>query len=401
MPARLHLRVTAAAQNRLRQGHPWLFNESILEQSRPATTGELAIIYDRNDRFLALGLFDAESPLRVRVLVRDKPARIDRAWWTEQLRASVERRTILANSETTGYRVVHGESDGWPGLVVDRYAGTYVVKLYTSAWLSWWGDLLPVFQEVLQPERIVLRLSRNIQAVAAERYKMADGETVLGNASEVPVVFQECGVRFQADVVRGQKTGFFLDQRENRQEVGQLAAGRTVLNAFSFSGGFSLAAARGGAISATDLDISEHALASARANWQLNQEIPAVQSCRHETIAANAFEWLERAQARSFGVVVLDPPSLAKREVERERAVGAYQSLAAHGLRLLERNGVLVAASCSAHVSAPEFFQAVTRAATMSGRPFTILQTREHPVDHPANFTEARYLKCLYLRLND
>ena len=199
-------------------------------------------------------------------------------------------------------------------------------------------------------------------------------------------------------MVSGQKTGFFLDQRDNRRRVEALSAGRDVLNAFSFSGGFSLYAGRGGAKSVTDLDISAHALASARRNFALNQSLPAVAQCRHETVQGDAFAWLENAGEKSFGLIVLDPPSLAKREVEREGAVQAYGKLVSSGIRLLQREGVLVAASCSAHVSLEEFFDEVRRAARESGRRFEELETTGHPQDHPATFREAGYLKCIYLK---
>jgi 23S rRNA (cytosine1962-C5)-methyltransferase len=137
----LRLRVTAAAESVVRAGHPWLFADSVREQSRAGQMGELAVIYDRRDRFLAIGLFDPDSPLRVRVLHSGKPVTIDGAWWRERLRAAVERRAGLFDEETTGYRYIHGESDGWPGLVLDRYDATLVLKLYTAAWL-------PRFKEV-------------------------------------------------------------------------------------------------------------------------------------------------------------------------------------------------------------------------------------------------------------
>jgi 23S rRNA (cytosine1962-C5)-methyltransferase len=170
------------------------------------------------------------------------------------------------------------------------------------------------------------------------------------------------------------------------------------LNAFSFSGGFSVYAARGGAKSVTDLDISAHALAAAQRNFALNQSVPGVVSCRYETIQADAFAWLEGNSARRFDLVVLDPPSLAKREVERPGALEAYERLAGYGIGHLRRGGVLVAASCSAHVRTSEFFEALRQAATRSGRRFEELATTGHPPDHPATFAEAHYLKCVYLR---
>jgi 23S rRNA (cytosine1962-C5)-methyltransferase len=177
-----------------------------------------------------------------------------------------------------------------------------------------------------------------------------------------------------------------------------LSKDRDVLNAFSFSGGFSLYAARGEARSVTDLDLSAHALEAARRNFKLNEDFPQVVNCRHELIQADAFAWLARNLSRKFDLVILDPPSLAKREAERAGAIRAYHKLARSVIAHLRPDGILVAASCSAHVSAEEFFGAVQEAAQKSGRQFAELQTTGHPPDHPATFPEAQYLKCVYLR---
>ena len=143
----LRLRITPTAEWKLRAGHPWLYSESVRNQNRPGKTGELAVIYDSHDNFLALGLFDPDSPLRVRILHKGKPQPIDRDWWRSHLQDAIQRRTDLFDEQTTGYRCVNGESDGWPGLVVDRYDTTFVLKLYTAARLPWLLDLLPLFCE--------------------------------------------------------------------------------------------------------------------------------------------------------------------------------------------------------------------------------------------------------------
>ena len=399
---RLRLRITAAAESAVRSGHPWVFSDSILDSNHAGQTGELAVIYDRKDRFLAMGLFDPGSPIRVRILHAGKPQTIDRAWWQARLEQALARRRDLFDAQTTGYRLIHGESDGWPGLVLDRYDTTLVLKLYTAAWLPRLDDMLALLKENAPGERVVLRLSRNIQSVAEKQFQQCDGKVIFSQRAEpefgAPIIFQESGLRFEADVLRGQKTGFFLDQRENRREVETLARGRRMLNAFSFSGGFSVYAARGGATAVTDLDISAHALAAAQRNFALNKNFPGVAACHHDTAQGDAFEWLA-ANAAKFDLVVLDPPSLAKRAVEREGALRAYERLATLGLERLAREGILVAGSCSAHVPAKEFFEVVRRAAAKSGRTFTELKTLRHPPDHPANFKEAEYLKVIYLKL--
>jgi 23S rRNA (cytosine1962-C5)-methyltransferase len=394
---RLRLRVTAAAESRLRSGHPWLFADSVLEQNREGRVGELAVIYDRKDRFLAVGLFDPCSPIRVRVLHAGKPQNIDSDWWRERLERALERRRGLFDEQTDGFRLIHGESDGWPALVLDRYGSTLVLKLYSAIWLSRLPDLSSCLCEKLQPQRLVLRLSRNLLEAAEKESSVNDGQVLHGTPLKGAVQFLESGLRFEADVLRGQKTGFFLDQRENRREVEKLSAGRRVLNAFSFSGAFSVYAASGGASATTDLDISTHALAAKR-NFALNRASEAIAGCTHELIQADAFKWLAQNSQSKFDIVILDPPSLAKRESERAGAIRAYTRLASAGIKHLAPGGILLACSCSAHVNRTEFFGAVRQVATKSNRRFEQFQTTDHPPDHPAAFQEAKYLKAIYLR---
>jgi 23S rRNA (cytosine1962-C5)-methyltransferase len=282
-------------------------------------------------------------------------------------------------------------------LVLDRYDTALVLKIYTAAWLPRLAEILELFKGKIPCDGIVLRLSRNIQTLAEKQFQRCDGQVLFGSTPEGPIIFSENGVRFEADVLRGQKTGFFLDQRDNRAEVEKLARGKKVLNAFSFSGGFSVYAARGGAQSVTDLDISAHALESAKRNFALNQNFPGVSACCHEVVQADTFAWLP-ACAEKFDLIVLDPPSLAKRAAEREGAIRAYEKLNSLGIEKLARGGILVAGSCSAHVSAVEFFDAVRRAAAGSGRKFSELKMLQHPPDHPAGFKEAEYLKVIYLK---
>ncbi len=392
----LRLRVTAAAETIVRGGHPWVFANSVRQQNRDGETGELAILFDRKDRFLAVGLFDPDSPIRVRILHAGKARALDPAWWRQRAADALARREGLFDSQTTGYRCINGESDGWPGLVLDRYDNTLVLKIYSAAWLPRLEEIAAL---LATRDRLVLRLSRNVQRAAAERFDLRDGQVLRGAPVAGPVVFLETGLRFEADVARGQKTGFFLDQRENRREVAPLSAGRSVLNVFSYTGGFSLYAAAGGAGSVCSLDMSEHALAGARRNFALNGDRPAIARCRHETIQADAFDWLRQTSKNRFDLIVLDPPSLAKREAERGEAVEAYGRLIRGALPLLNKNGILLASSCSAHVPAAEFFGLAREAARQSGRPFEEMRTTRHAPDHPASFAEADYLKCIYLRL--
>ncbi|MEY4690066.1 MAG: hypothetical protein RIT19_391 [Verrucomicrobiota bacterium] len=393
---RLRLRLTPAAEYAVRTGHPWVYAERIREKNREGNSGEIAVVYDRNDRFLALGLYDPDSPIRFRVLHSGKPVMVDEAWWRARLAASLTRREGVATDQTDGLRWINGESDGWPAMVVDQYAGTLVLKLYSAVWLPRVADLTRWLQESLRPERIVLRLSRNA-ALGFEQAGYHDGQNLWGDDTAPSVVFLEDGIRFWSDVVKGQKTGFFLDQRDNRRRIGQCSSGLDVLNAFSFSGGFSLHAARGGARSVTDLDISPHALEAARRNFALNAADPRIAAIRHESVQADAFAWLERS-TEQFDIVICDPPSLAKRETERAGAIEAYHRLAVNSIARVRPGGLLLAASCSAHVTPEEFYAAVTEAAHRSGRRFVEEGYTGHAPDHPATFDEARYLKAAYLR---
>ena len=390
----LRLRVTSTAEWKVRSGHPWVFADSIKSQNRGGEVGELAIVYDKWDNFLAVGLFDPYSPLRVRVLHAGKPQTIDDAWWRERFVNALTLRHGLFDDATTGYRCIHGENDGWPALVLDRFGDTAVLKLYSAVWFGRVEQIVTLIREHAKVQRLVVRLSRNIQR-DAKAGTVSDGAVLFGAPVESPVLFRENGLVFEADVLKGQKTGFFLDQRENRMKVGELAKGRSVLNTFSFSGGFSVHAARGGAASVTDVDISAHALAAAERNFSHNSA--ATENCRHELVKADAFDWLKHARAK-YGVVVLDPPSLAKKESDRKNALEAYARLASLGIERVQPGGVLVAASCSAHIAGEEFFAIVRTAARKSGRSFSELAITGHAADHPAKFAEAVYLKCIFLQ---
>ncbi len=388
----LRLRVTALAETVVRKGHPWIFAGSVREENRPGGAGELAVIYDRNDKFLAVGLYDPDSPIRVRILHAGKPTPINAAWWKTRLEQVLELREGIFDNQTTGYRCINGENDGWPGLVLDRYDTTLVIKIYSAIWFPRLTEILELINERIPNERIILRLSRNIQEAAAGKF--SDGQTLRGTPPTGPVIFLENGLKFEADVLQGQKTGFFLDQRENRKQVESLSSGRKVLNIFSFSGGFSVYAARGGAAEVASLDISEHALESAKRNFALNPKL----RCPHELIQANAFDWLQKKVEKKYDLIILDPPSLAKRESEREEALRAYGKLIGGALERLQSGGVLVAASCSAHVSADEFFEMALATAKQSGRKCEEIMRTGHAPDHPATYKEGQYLKAIYLQ---
>ncbi|MCE2960574.1 MAG: class I SAM-dependent rRNA methyltransferase [Akkermansiaceae bacterium] len=390
--SRLRLSLYPRAESAIRSNHPWIYAESIKMQNREGETGELAVIYDKRDRFMAVGMYEAESPIRLRILHVGKPMTIDRDWWLEKARACLAKREgSIIQPGTDGARMIQGESEGFPGLVADRYADTLVVKIYATSWLARWEEIEAVLREVFAPKFLVLRMSRNVIAYT-QKYAIAEG--FCGEPGEEIVVFSENGLRFESAVLKGQKTGFFLDQRNNRARVETLAKGRDVLNVFSFSGGFSLYAARGGASSVTDLDISAYALDSAARNFSLNSNNYQISKVKRHAVQADAFKWMDETR-ENYDLIITDPPTLAKRESERAGAIRAYQHMNAAAISRLRLGGVLVAASCSAHVSSDDFFRTIQETAQASGRTWRELWRSGHAADHPAAFREAEYLKAV------
>ena len=392
-PKRLALRVSKAAEKQLRGGHPWLFDQAIQQQKQDGRAGDLAVVFDQKKKFLAVGLYDPASPIRVKILQHNTPAKIDQAWFTAKLREAAERRAALPEQETTGYRLVYGEADGLPSLIIDRYADTLVIKLYSAGWLPHFGTLLTAIDDVCPAERWILRLSRNLQSAGA--FGLTDGMVLRGTVPDAPIEFIENGLTFAADVVHGHKTGFFFDHRDNRQRVGRLAKGKRVLDVFAYSGGFSAYAAAGGAKEVTSLDISEPALRDAAANVARNApDVP------HYSVAGDAFSELAKlaGQGVVFDLVIVDPPAFAKSQKEVGRAVSSYARLTHLALTLVAPGGILVMASCSSRVKPDQFFTAVFAAAEEVERPLWEHFRTGHAIDHPVvdRFPEGEYLKCLY-----
>jgi len=394
------VRLTHSAERIVRMEHPWLYAESIRSASREGEAGDLAVIFDHDRKLLALGLWDPDSPIRIRVLHRGKPRPIDRTFFAERLRDALAIRAPLEAEGTTGFRVVNGESDFLPGLVLDRYASTLVLKLYTAAWLPHLTEVRAAIDAVLAPERLVLRLARAIARACEERAGLADGAILAGPALDAPVVFRENGLRFRCDPVHGQKTGFFLDQRENRARVGELARGKRVLNAFSYTGGFSLYAARGGAREVVSLDSSGAALDEARENFALNADVPEIARASHACVCDDAFSALARFgnESRRFELVVIDPPAFAKARSEVGAALSAYAKLAELACSVLAPGGELVMASCSARIDADALAGAIRTGSSRAGRKLEEWRRTAHALDHPVRFPEGAYLKCLWLR---
>ncbi len=399
-PRRLAVRVTRDALRRIREPHPWVYDRSITSVKGDGRPGDLAVVFDDRNRFAAIGLYDPASPIRVRILHQGAPAPIDEGFWRSVVAQAVERRARLASStHTTGYRVVSGENDGLPGLVVDRYADVLVVKAYTAAWRPHLDAVLDPLVELLAPRSVVLRLARTAARSASGGWR--DGVVLRGERVDGPVEFLEHDLRFEADVVHGQKTGHFLDQRENRLEVRSRSAGRRVLDVFSSSGGFSVNAAAGGASLVHSVDLNPHSIDAARRHMQLNRDRRAVAECRHETSTGDAMEVMRSlADARRrFDMVIVDPPAFATRKSQVDGALRAYGRLTELALALLEPGGTLVQASCSARVTAADLSTVVTEAASAAGMRLTNRRRTGHAEDHPVSFPEGEYLTALFARV--
>ncbi|PSR11461.1 MAG: class I SAM-dependent rRNA methyltransferase [Bacteroidetes bacterium] len=394
---RLAIRLKPAAERMTRKEHPWVFEASITKQNKEGKAGDLVVIFDQQkNKFLALGLYDPHSPIRVKLLQYKTPATIDGVWLSAKIQAAYARRVPLLATDTNSYRLLYGENDGLPGLVADVYADVLVVKIYSLIWWPYLHELFPLLLATSGCTTLVLRLSRNVQQDKTQLHGLYDGQVVAGTLEQPEVIFREHGIRFVANVIAGHKTGFFLDHRHNRKRVGELAQGQDVLDVFSYAGGFSVHALVGGARSVVSLDISSQALDMARKNARLNLAEPAL-----NTLAQDAFVGLEELyqQGERFGLVIVDPPSFAKQASEREGALRSYTRLARLAIPLVAPGGVLLLASCSSRISADEFFQQAHDALVASGRPFQELERTFHDVDHPIGFPEGAYLKSIYFRL--
>ena len=397
----ISVRVKGAAERAVRQGHPWVFEDAILRQSHLGNAGDLAVIYDREkNNFLAVGLYDPLSPIRIKVLQTLQPMRIDRAFFSEKLKTAQAKRGPLISEGTTGYRLVYGESDGFPALIIDRYGDTLVMKLYTSAWLPHLEALIGALEDAIVFDNLVLRLSRALQSDrlnVAKLYGLEDGQQLVGADADEPVAFVENGLLFQADVRKGHKTGFFFDQRDNRQMVRELAKGRRVLDVFSYTGGFSVYALAGGARAITALDVSEPALETLKVNVENN----GFNAGLIDEMAGDAFTSLTQLiQARrKFNMVIVDPPAFANSRASMRNAVMAYRRLVEMALRLLADDGLLVMASCSSRIKADMFFELVERSAAVAGFKLEVIDKTGHALDHPVGFPEAAYLKALFARV--
>ena len=392
-PQRLAVKLKPAAERMVKKGHPWIFADSISKQNAQGQAGDLAIIYDnKKNKFLACGLYDPSSPIRIKVLQFHQQAQIDASFWREKIRTASALRQPLVTTDTNGYRFVYGENDGLPGLVADVYASVLVLKLYSAIWLPYLTEIIPALSEYSDCQTIVLRLSRALMQ-NEDKGDLRDGQILMGKLDNDEVIFRECGLSFSANVIAGHKTGYFLDQRHNRKKIGAAAVGKKVLDVFAYAGGFSIHALAGGAAEVTSIDISAKALELARRNADRNPHRGI-----HHTKAVDAFAELEAlAKSRSvFDIVVIDPPSFAKQASEVERARKQYLRLAQLGANIVCDDGLLFLASCSSRVSADDFFALCAAGIGAANKNFALREKTFHDLDHPITFAEGAYLKAGY-----
>ena len=392
--ARLPLRKDLARH--LRAGHPWVFRRAVEAAPRALEAGAVVDVVE-DDRFVARGYYDPHSAISVRILTRDAAEAIDAAFWRRRVRRAAALREALVVG-TTGYRLVHGESDGLPGVVADRYAGHAVLKLHSAGLTPHRARIVDALREEV-PGLAGIYGRDEIPRDEEDDGVAPKGRVLWGAEPPERIEIDEHGMRLLVDVRRGQKTGLFLDQRENRRLVRDLARGRAEgLNLFGYTGGFSVAAALGGLRHVVTVDQDADALKLARENFRANGLDPA----DHAFAAGDAFEWLRRyrAEGRTFDLVVCDPPAFAKSQKAVEGALAGYAALNRAALQVLAPGGLLVTASCSARVSADQFQDAVKEGAAKARLEVLLVEERHQPPDHPVSpqFREGRYLKCLVYR---
>lgn len=370
----------------LRAGHPWVYRDAVEEACGQA--GDVITLVDRQGSFVARGLLEA-GPIAVRVLtVVDEP--IGRAFFARRIRKAFELRAFLDFGDTTAYRLIHGEGDRIPGFVLDRYNEYAVLRCDGDASTR----RAPEFIDALVPEldrigvsNLVLKTGRGREALAS---------VVHGDAPPDRLEVRERGMRLHASLLKGQKTGLFLDHRESRHRVRSLAGGLSVLNLYGYTGGFSVAAGLGGAIEVTTVDIARPALDFADSSWRAN-DLGA--EC-HRMVAADVSRYLAEETRDRPGLIVSDPPNFAPREDAREEAMSTYTRLHRSCLSRLAPGGLYLAASCSSHIHGPDFDLTLREAAVASGAVVQRLGAWSAPADHPRldSFPESDYLKVRLLR---
>ena len=393
---RIAVHVTGDALRQVRGGHPWVWDGSITKASDGGQPGDLAVIFDDRRKFAAIGLWDPTSPIAVRVLHQGESRTIDDDFFAEKiLNAYVIRQALHDDDATTGYRLVHGENDGLPGLVIDQYDRTLVVKLDTPIWLPHLAAVVAPALELTDAERVVLRSSRRVVADLPAGFQ--DSPTIVGHAPTEPISFLENRLTFQADVERGQKTGHFLDQRDNRHLAGMRCNDADVLDVFCNTGGFSVYAAAGGARSVHSIDVSHHAIEATRHHVELNRASAGFKAS-HTAVVADAFEAMNDLADRHqrFDVVIVDPPSFAPNASSVPAAQRAYRRLTGLAVDLLADGGTLIQASCSSRIPAQNFYDLVTDEVSLRNAKAVNMMWTSHALDHPIGFEQGGYLKAIF-----
>ncbi len=398
MTAAAELALVKDLARHLRAGHPWVFRKAIEKAPKGLPPGAVVDVTE-GGRFVARGFYDPHSAISIRILTREAAEPIDEAFWRRRVARALALRRDLVRG-TTGLRLVHGESDGLPGVVADRYDRFVVLKLYSAG-------LTPHRAEIVEALRAEAEGLLGVWGRDEIPRDDADGDeggppagrVLWGLEPPERIGIDEHGMALLVDVRRGQKTGHFIDQRENRRMVRDLARGRNeALNLFGYTGGFSVAAALGGSRRVVTVDVDRDAIALARENFRANGLDPAA----HEFSAGDAFELLARLrrEGRRFDLVVCDPPAFAKSQRTVDAAIAGYASLNRAALAVLAPGGLLVTASCSARVSAEQFADAVKEAAFKARVDLQLVHETRQPPDHPVSlqFREGRYLKALVLR---
>lgn len=382
------VRLTPKGLRWRRTGHPWIYRDD-LDRVPEGLPGDLVAVSDPGGGFLGQAFYSAASRIALR-FVTSRAEPVDRAFWAGRLeRALVYRRRVVA--ETDACRLIYGEADGFPGLVVDSYAGHLALQTLHPGMERRLAEIIQVLVEGLAPASLTLRHDAEVRLQEGLPLLV---QTVYGDLPP-RVEVREGAVRLWVDVKNGQKTGLFLDQRENRLAAAALSRGE-VLDAFAYQGAFAMHLAPR-AQRVTLVESSEAALALARDNARLNGYDNL------EPVKANVFSFLKQAgpDSRRFDLIVLDPPAFAKSRRDRPAAVRGYREINRRALQLLNPSGVLITCSCSYNLSEPEFLEVVRQAAAAAGRPARLVERRGAARDHPALLAlpESLYLKCLILEV--
>jgi len=389
------LRLKPGREKSLRHRHPWLYSGAIDAVDGAPATGETVDVAAADGTLLARAAYSPSSQIRARVWSFDPKASIDAAFFRTRIERAAAARAALLDERHTACRLVHGESDGLPGVVADRYGEVVVVQLSAAGAERWRDEIVAALAALPGVVCVYERSDADVRALEGLPPRAGVAQGTL----PAPVTFLEDGLVWRADVVAGQKTGFYLDQRDNRRAVRELAAGRTMLNVFCYTGGFALAALAGGAAQVASIDSSAGALAEARANLAAN---PALDAGRAEWIEADAFAMLRRLRdsARQFDLIVVDPPKFAPTAAHAPRAARAYKDVNLWALKLLRPGGLLATFSCSGGIDAQLFRKIVAGAALDAGVEAAIVGRFGPGADHPVAlaFPEGDYLKGLLLR---